>query len=360
VAADRPDEDRGRIGVRGPLTRDELRRAVKIGVASSLAWALCVAAGASAPVFAAIVPMVAIKQDPFSAAGVSADRILGVFIGVGLGIVALEIQAEPGIALAVAVIAVAIALGTVLRIRGEVNLQIAVSALIMLFVGGRAETVAVARIWETAIGAVVALAVAALLWPPDPVGRVREDEARLRRRLADGLEDTGALLETGSGDAEANLERVRERLGEASALSEDVGRARRALRWNPRRRHDRTLLEAMAPHADVLGRCARHVRSLARTVADHATDSGPPDPGPAGPALMSGLHRIAAALAAPGGAPDAALAEAADDLGQAAARADRPVAVLCGAELQRLVVDAGGPDRATPRPAGRAARPPAS
>ena len=166
--------------MRGSLTRDELRRAVKVGIAASAAWALGVAAGEPVPVFAAIVPIVAIKQDPFSAAGVSADRILGVFIGVALGIVALEIQADPGIALAVGVIAAGIALGTVLRIRGEVNFQITVSALIMLFVGGRAETVALARIWETAIGAAVALIVAALLWPPDPVGQIREEEARLR------------------------------------------------------------------------------------------------------------------------------------------------------------------------------------
>ncbi|MFN8131557.1 MAG: aromatic acid exporter family protein [Solirubrobacteraceae bacterium] len=332
--------------MRGSLTRDELRRAVKVGIAASAAWALGVAAGEPVPVFAAIVPIVAIKQDPFSAAGVSADRILGVFIGVALGIVALEIQADPGIALAVGVIAAGIALGTVLRIRGEVNFQITVSALIMLFVGGRAETVALARIWETAIGAAVALIVAALLWPPDPVGQIREEEARLRRRLADSLEATGGLLASGSGDPEANLERVRDRLGEASALAVDVGRARKALRANPRRRHDRPLLEALAPAAEVLGRCARHVRSLARTVADHAAESGPPDPGPAGPPLMSGLHRIAVVLAAPGDAPAGALEAASRDLDRAARAADRPIAVLCEAELRRLVADAAGPDGA--------------
>ncbi len=337
--------------MRGSLTRDELRRAVKVGVAASIAWALGVAAGEPVPVFAAIVPIVAIKQDPFSAAGVSADRILGVFIGVGLGIVALQIQAAPGIALATGVIAAGIALGTVLRIRGEVNLQITVSALIMLFVGGRAETVALARIWETAIGAAVALAVAALLWPPDPVGRIRAEEARLRRRLADSLEATGGLLETGTGDPEANLERVRARLGEASDLAADVRRARKALRGNPRRRHDRPLLEALAPTAGVLGRCARHVRSLARTVADHATDAGPPDPGPAGPALMAGLRQIAVALAAPGGAPAGALEAATADLDRAALAADRPIAVLCEAELRRLVADAGGAGAAADAPA---------
>ena len=60
---------------------DDLKRAIKMAVAASIAWAIAARLTEQAPVFAAIVPLVAIrKQDPYSAINVSAGRILGVFV----------------------------------------------------------------------------------------------------------------------------------------------------------------------------------------------------------------------------------------------------------------------------------------
>ena len=85
------------------LSHTELRSAVKMAIAASLAWAI----------------------------GVAAGRVIGVLAGVALGVAALQVS-EPSLLLAIAVIVIGLAAGIPLGVRGEVNVQVAVSAMIML------------------------------------------------------------------------------------------------------------------------------------------------------------------------------------------------------------------------------------
>jgi uncharacterized membrane protein YgaE (UPF0421/DUF939 family) len=64
----------------------ELRLAIKITIGGTTAWWLASELGARRPIFAALVPLVAMTGDPFAAVSVSIARILGVFAGVGIGI----------------------------------------------------------------------------------------------------------------------------------------------------------------------------------------------------------------------------------------------------------------------------------
>jgi uncharacterized membrane protein YccC len=66
--------------------RGELRLGLKIVVAGTLAWWLCTLLGASRPLFAVLVPLVAMDGDAFSAVSVSLTRTIGVFLGVFLGL----------------------------------------------------------------------------------------------------------------------------------------------------------------------------------------------------------------------------------------------------------------------------------
>src|ERR1700757_3113218 len=64
----------------------EVRLALKMTLGGTIAWWLAVELGARRPIFAALVPLVAMTGDPFAAVSVSLSRILGVFAGVGIGI----------------------------------------------------------------------------------------------------------------------------------------------------------------------------------------------------------------------------------------------------------------------------------
>ena len=163
-------------------SRGDLKLVSKMLVAGTLAWWLASLLGSSRPLFAVLVPLVALDGDPFSALHISITRTVGVFAGVLLGLGLLELSLPETLLVAI-LLAVSLAAGLVLRVSGgPVNNQVAITAMFMLYVGAatKAETVGVARIWETALGAAVAFAVSALLWPPHPVAEARRRVARLR------------------------------------------------------------------------------------------------------------------------------------------------------------------------------------
>src|SRR4051812_42039307 len=140
------------------IARRELPRAVRIAVAATLAWWISRLLGAERPVFAVIVPMVAIRDDAHAALALSLGRMLGVMAGVvlGIGVVALTGVSTTSIVL---LLVGGLAVGLFLRTGPELNTQIAISALLVLVVTTNADSYAVERIWETGVGSLVSLAV---------------------------------------------------------------------------------------------------------------------------------------------------------------------------------------------------------
>ena len=144
------------------VARRELPRAVRIAVAATLSWWIARLLGADRPVFAVIVPMVAIRDDTHAALSLSLGRMLGVIAGVLLGI-AVVAAAGVSTAAIVLLLVIGLAVGLFLRTGPELNTQIAISALLVVIVTKNADEYAVERIWETGVGSIVSLAVAAFL-----------------------------------------------------------------------------------------------------------------------------------------------------------------------------------------------------
>ena len=162
------------------VARKELPRAVRIAVAATLAWWIAGLLGADRPVFAAIVPMVAIRDDAHAALSLSLGRMLGVMAGVVLGIGAVAVAGVSTSAV-ILLLVVGLAIGLFLSTGPELNTQIAISALLVLVVTEDADTYAVERIWETAVGSVVSLRRGRLRPPARPAGRERSAGWRRRR-----------------------------------------------------------------------------------------------------------------------------------------------------------------------------------
>ena len=180
-------------------------------------------------------------------------------------------------------LAISLACGLVLRVAGSgLNNQVAITAMFMLYLGAspRAETVGVARIWETALGAAVAFAVSALVWPPNPLAEAHRQVTELKRLLDDDLGSVAEQLAHPDAErAEDMLELVREHsllaIKEVLALEQ----AERALRWNPRKRGDAAAFTAQRGRLTATARQYRHLRTLARSVADVAEQRRPlPEP----------------------------------------------------------------------------------
>jgi hypothetical protein len=106
----------------------------------------------------------------------------------------------------------------------------------------------VERFWETLVGAAVTVAVAPLIFPPNPLHEVASTLERIAANLVADLRASAALVGQGSvEEAAANLERVTGHTREALTAPDDVARARRALRYNPIRAGDRSRSSCCRP-----------------------------------------------------------------------------------------------------------------
>src|SRR6185436_18922172 len=116
--------------------------------------------------------------------------------------------------------------------------------------------------------AVVAVAVASLVWPPHPVQELDTRLRRLRRELVDDFAAVADDLDAGTGAAASRLDDIRAHSLEAVRDVFELDRARNAMRWNPRRRRDAAALDEAELRISLGARLYRHARSLARDVAD--------------------------------------------------------------------------------------------
>lgn len=303
--------------------RAELQLALKITLAGTLSWWATSALGAHLPVFAVLVPLVALTGDPFSSLSVSVDRMVGVFAGVGIGIGVVHLHTH-GTLLAGAALAAGMLAGIVLRIGERVNVQPAVSAIFMLSVAG-ATGAGIARVWETAVGAGITLVVAVFVWPPDPLHALRRRLERLRQELVADLAAVADSLATGE---QLELNDVRAHSLDAIRDLFEVAPARRALRWNPLRRADLVELPDVERRIALAARLFRHARAVARDVSDARIAS---------PSLAAATRHLADAA-------DRALTGA--DAGEALTRVEAELAapadgeaVIVAAQLRQLLAD---------------------
>ena len=168
-------------------------------------------------------------------------------------------------------VALVLLIGTFLavffRVGGRPNLEVPVAALFMLGTAiAIVDQFGVQRIWETAIGAVVAILVATLLWPPDPARELRRQLERLRAELVADLLTIADDLATGGGETAERMDEVRAHSLDAVREVFALDAARRALRWSPLRRRDAAAVDELGRRIAIAARTYRHTRAVARDV----------------------------------------------------------------------------------------------
>ena len=327
------------------VARRELPRAVRIAVAATLAWWIARLLGADRPVFAVIVPMVAIRDDAHAALSLSLGRMLGVIAGVllGIGVVALAGVSTAAIAL---LLVIGLAAGLVLRTGPELNTQIAISAVLVVIVTRNADDYAVERIWETGVGSVVTLAVAAFLLPPDPLRDADRRLSETARALVEDLADAQGTLTGGDPSARVLLAHADEHARAAARAVEALPRARRALRFSPLRRASRPRLEIVDRRQRLALRLAIQVRRMARDFASFAHREDMRDQWEAAARRLPPIVELVAAASAKALAGEGCSREvaAARELMTAFQREDsRPVTAILRRPLVLLLDELDGP-----------------
>lgn len=328
--------------VSGRVPRGEVAGAARIVVTVVVAWQVALWLGADQPpVYAAVVPLVALRGDPVTALGASVQRSLGVVAGVLIGIAVVNLLRPSTAALAV-VVALGLGVGMVLRAGGGLNVQVAASSL-LVFASTSPDAYAWHRVWETVAGAVVTVGLAPLLWPPDPyrmLGGIAED---CRVRLTRSLTGTAAVLGGEPGAARDNLSLV---TTHAEAVHEDAARAReaeRAMRFNPVRRRHREAVRVRARGIAAADRVAGQVVTLAGEVAAFAgREELAADLARAPLAELSALVARVVEDTLSGADPGPAVGAARAALAEYARTDSSPVAVALRRPLVRILEPSGG------------------
>lgn len=318
--------------------------AARVVVTVTVAWQVAVWLGADQPpVYAAIVPLVALRGDPGTALTSSLQRVLGVVVGVVIGIVVLNVLQPSTAALAV-VVAVGLLAGMFLPSAGSLQVQLPVSSL-LVFASASPDSYAFHRLWETMAGAAVTVLLAPLLWPPDPRRSLSALADDSRTRLVEGLTGTVAALGTDPATAADNRTAVDAHVEAVHTNAARAREAERAMRFNPLRRLQRGTVEDLARSVATADLLAPHLEVLAR---ETAVLTGREDLAPVLDDARRRLPVLAASTARAveralrGEDRGPALAEARADLAAYVRTDSRPAAVALRRPFQRILDDLDG------------------
>lgn len=225
--------------------RAPLLQVLKAAGASILTWFVCLLIfPEQLPLFGAIAALLCVQESVDQSLTRGIERVVGVLLGVAVALGAGALFG-PQAWLFIAAIAVAMTIGWLLRMTSTSTNQIAISALLMIALGGLQFDYGVERLVETAIGAVIGVTVNAVVVPPvrttrvhAAVGDLAARTATALRRLAEGLETARdrAWLDRMIADARALQ-------AERSDVHAALRSARESLRLNPRGPRYRRLLD---------------------------------------------------------------------------------------------------------------------
>jgi uncharacterized membrane protein YgaE (UPF0421/DUF939 family) len=276
--------ERSRVSMRTRWTRVRVawRTMIQASVAASLAWLVAVHVwGHAAPFFAPVSAIIALGQSYHE----RGRRALELVVGVSLGIaVADALLVELGTGAVQLAIVVFIGMGVGLFFGSSqlfVN-QATMSAALVATILPPTNGVTFARSIDALTGGTIALVVAAVLLPSDPIRLLREAVKPVLEELAAVLQDIAAALRAEAmDDAEVALERARGVDSLGDRFSSAVREGRETARYSPARRRARDEIEVYGGAAAQIDLAVRNVRVLGRGVLravslhDHIPDDVP-------------------------------------------------------------------------------------
>ncbi|MDX6441569.1 MAG: hypothetical protein QOE43_1298 [Gaiellaceae bacterium] len=265
-------------------------RIAQSALAAGAAWEIALQIpGHGKPFFAPIAAVIALGAERGRRGRQAIEVMVGVTIGILLG---AAIVAVAGVGAWQLVLATAVALlaATAAAAPPVVRTQAAASAILVVALHQPGTNLALQRLIDASIGGGIAIVLARLLFPVDPLDLVRDEARQLRVRVADALEEVAAALTTGDrGRARSALQRLNaldeRRLDDALTLARDV--TRRA----PRRRPLRKRLEALGESWRELEASVNDARAITTGALRMLGEGAAPAPG-----LVDAVHAAAAAV----------------------------------------------------------------
>lgn len=293
------ERSRVSMSTRVERVRMSWRTMVQAGVAVALAWAVAKWLwGHDQPFFAPVAAVIALGTSYYE----RGRRAVELTVAVTIGIAAADVLAYalgPGVVQLALAVSIAVGLGVFFGTSQLFVNQVAVSAVLVFTVSTAGTGFSFARALDALTGGAVALAVAAIVLPANPIRILRAAARPVLDELAATLIDIAQALRTrDEAAAEDTLVRARgidefgERLFDATLES------RSTTQLSPAHRRARDTVEFYAEAAARIDLAVRNVRVLARgSMRALALDENvPPDVAEALEDLASAVRALADAL----------------------------------------------------------------
>jgi uncharacterized membrane protein YgaE (UPF0421/DUF939 family) len=277
---DAASRSRESVATRWHRVRRNWRVLIQAGLAVAGAWAVAKGVwGHKQPFFAPVSAVIALGTSYYERGRRAFELVAAVVLGIAVADV-LAYWVGTGIVQLAVAVSVAIALGLFFGSSQLFVNQVAVSAVLVFTVSPAASHFSFARAVDALTGGSIALAVAAIVFPIDPVRILRGAAQPVLDELASTLDDVARALRTRDEEvAESSLVRARgiDELGEAFFAATREGRS--AVRWSPARRRARDTVSFFTEAAARIDLAVRNVRVLARGVmrALSLNENVPPD-----------------------------------------------------------------------------------
>jgi uncharacterized membrane protein YgaE (UPF0421/DUF939 family) len=259
--------ERSRTSMRTRFQRVRLawRTMVQASVAASLAWLFATEVwGHAAPFFAPVSAIIAIGQSTHQRGRRAGELVIGVSLGIAVADVLLSQLGTGALQLAL-VVFLGIGVGLFFGSSQLFVNQAAISAALVATIMPPSNGISFARSVDALTGGLVALAVAAILLPSDPLRMLRDAARPVLEELAATLGDVANALRNRDREAaEDALMRARAIDDLGDSFAEAVRESRETARYSPARRGARGTVETYADAAAQIDLAVRNVRVLAR------------------------------------------------------------------------------------------------
>jgi len=254
-----------------------LGRIVQMALAAGASWELALQLpNHGRPFFAPIAAVIALGAERGRRGKQAMTMMVGVAVGILVGAV---IVAVAGVGWWQLVVAVAVSLVLTIAADGGPLLrnQAAASAVLIVALHQPGTNVAFQRLVDALIGGGIAVLLAQVLFPIDPIELVLAEAKALRDRVAGALEHVASALDTGDlARARSALDRI-ERIDERR-VEDAFSLAREVVRRAPRRRRQRDVLEMLGLAVHELSASVSDVHTVATGAVRLLEGGGRPSP----------------------------------------------------------------------------------
>lgn len=261
--------------------RAPIIQVVKSTAAAVVAWFVCVLIyPEQIPIFGAIAALITVQENVSQSLTRGLERMVGVVIGVTVALGAAALFGATSWLFIVAIL-VAISLGWLLRMSSGSTNQVAITALLMIALGGTSVHYGLERIVETLIGAAIGIAINALIVAPVKITPAREAINTLGYEASIALERVADALSEPRDNAWLTEMRLNARLllVQREKISQLKQKAYESLQLNPRGQRYRAQLVQDDELLRKLDPIVNQVVGMTRAIYDNYDPELVDDPG---------------------------------------------------------------------------------